>query len=415
MTGRARATWVAVALSAAALGASRPARADEPLLRPTLLAEADARALRSPTEGTSGFSLARVRPGLRVEPAPWMRAVTVLELVPSPRVLDAFALVRAAPWLELEAGQSKTPIFASFRWEPVHTLSTPDRSPVVTAFRVQRDVGVGAHLTPAELPLEALVRVGSGSESTVSRTLLRPALYGAFDVVLGRAHVARARGDELLGLRLGVAGLTERVDERAGVAGAGPTRFVFYRPPQVAGERVVVEAHAIAYAGPLRAVVEAAVAREQRARDADGNPSTPAVALPSVVSSGLTAELAWVVRGRARRVGRLPDPESPGDFGTVELTARYDALALGRGAADVPGGGYRGGTLAAKWWATSFAALAAAGSAGVYDAGPTEDPARTDTFTLLLRASFYWGIAPPTTATAAPSPPPAATPSPGAS
>ena len=387
-------TTLAVAVRAEP-AASTPRGA--PVFAPTLLAEADARAHRSPIEGRTGFALARVRPGLGARPTSWLRAVATLEAVPNVGVLDAFANVQVTRFLDVEVGQSRPPTFASFRYEPVHTLPFPDRSPVVSSFRVRRDVGASVHLSPTELPLESWVRVGSGSTSTVSRTLDRPALYAMLDLVLGRAHVARGEEAErqTFGLRLGGSGYTEYLDEAAGVAGATPTGFVFHRPVIVSGDRVVGEVHAVVYAGPVRLMLEAAVGREARARDVDGDPSTPRVPQASVISSGTSAEVAWVVLGRPRTVASAPSADG-GAPGALEIAARYDALALGRGALDVAPGGYRGGALSVKWYVMPFAAVTVAGYLGGYDVGPIEDPLRTDTFTLLLRGSFYWNIVNPT-------------------
>lgn len=382
------------ALLVVALASPAAAAGPPPPLAPTLLAEADARAHRSPVEGRTGFALARLRPGLRVEPSSWFRVLGTVELVPSLTILDAFASVRVTPWLDVEVGQSRPPLFASFRYEPVHTLAFPDRAPVVDGFRVRRDVGASVHLAPRTLPIEAWTRVGSGTGSTVSRTLDRPALYTSFDLVFGRAHVAAGDLDAPFGLRAGVAGMSEYLDEREGAFGVTPTGFVFHRPVVVSGPRTIGEAHAVAYAGPVRLLFEAAVGREARSRAVSGDPNAPRQPLAPVTSSGVTAEIAWTVRGRPRRVGGAPAGED--DYGAVEIAARYDALALGRGAADVVGGGYRGGALSVKWYALPYAALTATGYAGSYDVGPIEEPGRTDTFTAILRASFYWNIANPT-------------------
>jgi phosphate-selective porin OprO/OprP len=367
---------------------AHPARS-EPTVRPTLLAEADARAFRAPVEGRTGFALARFRPGAVFQPLSWFRAAGTVELVPTPTILDAFANLRVSEWLDVEIGQSRPPLFASFRYQQVHTLPFPDRAPLVLAMRVRRDVGISAHLAHARVPFESWIRIGSGSGNNVTRAASRPALYGLFDLVLGRAN-AGATGNELLGLRAGVSGMTEIVDEREGISGISPTGFVYHRPVIASGPRVVGEAHVISYVGPVRGTFEAAVGREARALDADGNPETARAPLPSVTSSGISAELAWTLRGRPRTVGRAPIAEDDSSLGALELAARYDALALGRGTPDVVGGGYRGGALSLKWYALPFAALTAAGYAGVYDVGPLEDPQRTDTYTFLLRASFYW-------------------------
>lgn len=383
--------WSAFALS---LLLARPARGEDLPARPTLLAEADARTFRAPVEGRTGFALARFRPGLTVEPLPWLRAVGNVEFVPTPLILDAYANIRVARWLDLEIGQSKPPLLASFKYEPVYAMPFPDRSPLVLAMRVRRDVGVSAHVASDRLPFESWVRLGSGSPSNVTRSVEHPAMYGLFDFVLGRAHTARAKGDEFLGLRAGVSGMSEVVDERDGVTGFSPTDFVYYRPAVISGTRVIGTTHVMGYVGPVRATFEAAMGREARSTDTDGDPSTPRSPRPSITSSGISAEVAWTVRGRPRAVGQTPTSEDDSRLGAIEVAARYDSLALGRGANDVVAGGYRGGALSIKWYPLPFAALAAAGYIGEYDVGPLEDPNRTDTYTLLLRASFYWAQVP---------------------
>lgn len=374
-----------------------PAVAPEPALQPTILGELDYRVYPSEAEGNTGFALGRFRPGLALSPVPWFRAVGTLEFAgEQPIVLDAFMRLRASPWAELTVGYSKPPLFASFVYEPVHTMPFPDRSPVVTAFRVRRDLGADVHLTPAKVPLEGWLRVGNGTGSALGNDNPLPAGSAMLDLVLGRARTAVPSERQRFGLRLGAGGLIEGARDRDGLVGSTPLGFVHYRPVVVAGLRTLGEAHAIAYAGPVRVVVEGAVAREARSRDDDGNPSTPRMELPSTRSYGLTSEVAWVVHGRARAVGMAPRGErgEGGAWrgGAVELAARYDGLWLNRRVSDVRPGGSHGGALALKWWPVDFVAATLAGYATRYDDPPIEEPGRSWSWGIVARASFFWGL-----------------------
>lgn len=197
----------------------------------------------------------------------------------------------------------------------------------------------------------------------------------------------------MFGLRLGAAGLYESTEDREGVAGVTPLGFRYYRPVIVSGERAVGEAHLVGYAGPVRLTVEGAIAREERSRDTDGNPSTPRASLPAITSYGLTAELAWTILGSPRQVGRAPLPDAATDWdgGSLELAARYDGMWLGRGADDVAEGGSQGGALALKWWPTNFLAASAAGYLTHYDQAAIERPDALWSWGVLGRVSFFWG------------------------
>lgn len=368
-----------------------------PMLQPSLLGELDYRVFPSELEGNTGFALARLRPGLALTPASWVRAVTSFEFAgESPIILDAFAKLRAAEWVEFTAGYSKPPLFASFVYEPVHTTPFPDRAPVVSAFRVRRDLGADVHFTPRSVPLEGWVRVGNGTGSALGNDNALPAGYAALDLVLGRAWAGSASENRTYGLRVGVAALVESPRDRGGISGQTPLGFVYYRPLVVSGLRVVGEAHVVGYAGPLRLTVEGAMAHEQRSRDDDGNPSTPRVDLPAVRSYGVTAEVAYVVLGRARQVGHAPSSRGGQggrwDGGALEVAARFDELWLGEGAADVRSGGSTGGALALKWWPTDFLAASLAGYTLHYDTPPLEDPSEFRSWGALARLSFFWGL-----------------------
>jgi phosphate-selective porin OprO/OprP len=163
----------------------------------------------------------------------------------------------------------------------------------------------------------------------------------------------------------------------------------------VSGLRVVAEGHAVAYVGPVRLTVEGAVARESRSKDADGNPATPRVDLDAISSYGLTTEVAWVLLGSPREVGRAPRARGSADGGwsggAVELAARYDGMWLARRARDVRVGGSQGGALALKWWPVDFMAATLAGDVTRYEAAPLEEPDTLISWGFQARASFFWG------------------------
>ncbi|RAL25154.1 hypothetical protein DL240_02790 [Lujinxingia litoralis] len=380
-------------IDARARGADAP-RSDSSL-RPTLLGEVDYRIYPAVEEGLSGFALARLRPGLVLEPVGWFRGVTRIEFAgKNPVILDAYARVSPQPWLDLNVGYSKPPLFASFVHEPTESLLFPDRGSVVSSFRVRRDLGVDIHFHPASMPVEGWVRVGNGNGSALGNDNALPAGYAALDLVFGRAHVARQGAkDKRTGLRVGAAALYERTEDREGIAGTTPMGFRYYRPVIVSGGRALVEAHLVGYLGPLRLSVEGAMAREDRSRDTDGNPSTPRVELPAIMSQGLSTELTWTLVGPLREVGSapLPDVFFPGAEGSLEVAARYDGMWLGKGADDVEPGGSHGGAFALKWWPTNFLAASLAGYVTRYHAAAIERPDALWSWGGVLRTSFFWG------------------------
>ncbi len=366
------------------------------LLRPTVLVETAYRVYPSEAEGNTGFAIERFRPGLVLAPTSWFRGVATTEFAGEhASILDAFLRVRATDWAEFTFGYSKPPMFASFTYEPVHTLPFPDQAPVVTSFRVDRDLGADVHFTPHDLPLEGWLRVGNGTGSPLGNDNALPAGYGALDLVLGRAWVGAPADRRVYGLRLGGSTLVESTRDRDGIAGRTSLGFVYFRPVVVSGLRVVAEGHAVAYAGPVRLTVEGAVARESRSKDADGNPATPRVDLDAISSYGLTTEVAWVLLGSPREVGRAPRARGSADGGwsggAVELAARYDGMWLARRARDVRVGGSQGGALALKWWPVDFMAATLAGDVTHYEAAPLEEPDRRVSWGFQARASFFWG------------------------
>jgi phosphate-selective porin OprO/OprP len=355
--------------------------------------EADYRQLSDPVEGNNGFALARARLGLHLRPTDWLLAVGTVELVggDGPALLDGYAQFTATPWLELTVGYAKPPLFASFRHEGVTTLPMPMRSAIVNEMRVRRDVGVEARFAPRRAPLEAIVRLGNGS-MTFANDNATPTGYGALDLVLGRAWVGGR--SEVFGLRLGAAALLDNTEEHDSIAGVTPLGYVYAQPVRASGLRAIATTHAIAYAGPVRLVVEGAFVQEGRSDDDDGDPSTPAIELDPVRSWGLTGELTWTIRGGWRGVGRAPAVASvldgAWDGGAVELALRADRFWLGRGAPDLFRTGGTTMALASKWWPTRFLALTVYGDATRFDAPPVATPERMWGWTALLRASFFW-------------------------
>ncbi|MCA9691284.1 MAG: hypothetical protein KC636_16895 [Myxococcales bacterium] len=365
------------------------------MFTPTALVEVDYRQRAHEAEGTSGFAFARGRLGLRLSPTDWVTAVVTAEFIGDhgPYLLDGYAAFRPLRWLTVTAGYSKPPLFASFRHEPVATLPMPVRSSVVNEMRVRRDLGVEAQLRPRRAPIELIVRLGNGTKALLGNDNHTPTGYAALDLVLGRPRVDRRRHD--LGVRLGIAGLVDDAGEHDAIAGRTPLGFTYARPVVADGLRVILEEHLIAYAGPVRLVIEAAWAREARTYDDDGDAGTPPVPVEPVESWGLTGELTWTIRGAWREVGAQPrgpwDRGDRWDGGALELATRLDRLWLGRGAAALADVGGTTGALSLKWWPTYFLALDLYGDVTRFDAPPIETPARSWSWTALLRASFFWG------------------------
>ncbi len=360
---------------------------------PTLLAEIDGQKLADEAEGNDGFALGRFRVGLRGEPLPWLGFVATVELArESPGLLDAYVLVRPTEGVTIDVGFAKAPLLASFYAEPVHAMATPDRAPVVVAFRTRRDLGIGLLVARREVPLELRLRVGNGAGGILGNDNPQIAGYGALDLVLGRAR--RGGAGKLLGMRLGVAGMYEHAAARNSIQAVHPLDYVYVQPVPIEGPRAVGEAHLIGYAGPARLVVEAAIGRESRRADLDGDPDTPTQPATALWAGGITTELDVVVLGLPREVG-LPPAAKPGPWrgGALELSARFDGMAVNRHAPDVAPGGSLGGALAVKWWPIDLMSLAVAGYGLHYDRPPVDQPDRRWSWGLLVRLGVYWGIA----------------------
>jgi phosphate-selective porin OprO/OprP len=369
------------------------------VLRPTVLAEVDGRAYPALEEGRSGFALGRLRGGLILEPASaaWFRGVSTIEFAgETPVLLDAYAQLRATPWIRFDVGLWKGPLFTSFLHEPVHLMPFPDRAPVQVAFRVRRDLGATIDLTPKRAPIEIVGRISNGSGgSALANDNALPAGTLIVDLVFGRARRATATGDETWGLRLGGGAMVEDVEDRDGSAGRTPMGFVYARPIVVSGLRVVAEGHIVAYVRKLRFTFEGAMAREGRRFDGDGNPATPRQTLPMATSWGATTELAWVVLGGARSIGKAPSPrrghEGRWGGGALEFAARWDGLWFNEGLQDVVAGGSQGGALAIKWFPVELLTVSLTGYGTVYDTPAPERPMTRVSWGVLGRLGFFWG------------------------
>lgn len=279
--------------------------------------------------------------------------------------------------LRLSLGYGKTPLFASVRDLPVETLAVPELSLVARAFSPGRDVGAEAHLAHPALPVEAWIRAGNGSGAANGND--NPALAGEarLDLSFGRCR-AGAERDAPWGLRLGVGGHLEDAFDRAGISGSTTPGFVFWRSPTVSGPLRLGEAHLLAQAGPVQLLAEGAMASEGREKDDDGNPETPRVALDPVRSSGLAAELAWMLTGQRRQAGEWP---VEGERPALELAARGQRIWLGRGSEDVEDGGGAGVEGALRLWHEAGLGGALHGGWTRYDTPPLEAPeAETSVF-----------------------------------
>lgn len=361
---------------------------------PTLLLSVDGRKFAREAEGMDGFAFAHARLGLRGAPLRWLGFVATMELASdehTPALLDAAVLFRLVEGVVLDVGWAKAPLFASFYAEPVHAVPLPDRSPVVVAFRTRRDLGLGLLVARREVPLELRLRVGNGAGGLRGNDNPKLAGYGALDLVLGRPRTGHEQHE--LGLRLGVGGLVENAEDRGGIHATNPLGYIYARPTPIFGWRAVGEGHIVAYAGPARLTVEAALAHEARARDTDGNPDTPREQLPGIWATGATAELAVVALGQSRAVG-LPPTAKPGPWrgGALELSGRFDWMSVNRSADDVAPGGSLGGALGLRWWPLELASLGLAGYLLHYDSAPIDQPGQHWSWGIVARLSVMWGL-----------------------
>lgn len=360
---------------------------------PTLLAEIDGKVHADQTEGKNGFALGRFRLGLRGQPLPWLGFTGAVEMVSDkPGLLDAFVVLTPVEGVRFDVGYAKAPLVSSFITEPVHAMAFPDRAPMVGSFRTRRDLGIGLLVARREVPLELRLRVGNGGGGILANDDQHMASYAGLDLVLGRARVG-GRG-KFLGLRVGGAGLYERVDARTSVRAQHPLGYVYAPGVPIAGPRAVGTGHVIGYIGPARLTFESAIAREARIGDLDGDAATPDEAKTAVWSGGLTAELAVVVLGEPREVGLPPAATRGGGWrgGVIEIAGRFDGMAVNRHAEDIAPGGSLGGAVAVRWWPIDLTSLSLAGYGVRYDHPPIDQPDRQWSWGLLVRLGVYWGL-----------------------
>ncbi|WP_434380475.1 hypothetical protein [Melittangium boletus] len=375
-----------------ALGPGRAVAAeDEPWFRPLMVGELDYRVTSAAVEGETGFALGRFRVGVSARPRPWLHAVGSVEWAgEKPALIDALVVFTPTDTVWVRLGYGKTPLFASAKEPGVESLPIPELSLPVRALWPWRDLGLELRWAPWHLPVETWLRVGNGSRSPLGNDNTAPAVDARVDALLGGA----ARGaapDTPWGLRVGVGAHAERAFDRGGISGTTATGFLFYRPVPVSGGRLVSEAHAVFWHGPLQVTAEGGVAWERRSRDTDGNPLTPREPLPTIRAQGAALEVSWMLRGlRQERPwprGPAVGPEGGWNGGAVEVAGRVERLSLGLGAADVRAGGASGGAVAARWWATDFLAFSTAGYLLRYELPPIEAPGRRLSWTVLTRVT----------------------------
>ncbi|CAN5397342.1 hypothetical protein BH09MYX1_BH09MYX1_66780 [soil metagenome] len=361
-----------------------------PIVAPTALLQVDARVHPAGgDEGETGFALPRMRLGVYSNPvAPFFALLTTELADPEhPVLLDGF--LRLGPWhgFSLAIGQSRSPLFLSARTELEGVQPLPELSLPVRALWPRRDAGIELHYASHDAPIEGWLRVSNGSPSPFENDNSSLAITARVDATGGRAR-ALASGNETWGVRVGVGALVDDSFDRAGAPGIGLGDFIFYLPPTVTGLRRIVEGHALLLAGPLRFLVEAGAAIEDRAVDTDGNPSTPRVAIDPVRTRGASFEAAWMITGKKRVPGIWPGSTTYA-FGRpdVEVALRVDRVDLGRGARDVPPGGATGLTAVVDVWLNALCSVTLAGAYYHYDPAPIEEPDVTGSWTVLARAT----------------------------
>lgn len=351
------------------------------VVHPIAMIEVDGVGIPGEMEGNTGLFVRRLYLGARWEPSPWVAVVGTVNAAAGehdPLVVDASVEAHRGP-LSFSVGYGKTPLFASASL-PIESTPLPELSMVARAWWPGRDAGVALHLGSPTLPVEAWLRLGNGSRSPLGNDDPEPAGDARVDLVLGRARDA---GAAAWGLRLGIGGHLQPIEDGAGLSASLPTGYTFWRSPAVSGDRWIAEAHLMGQAGPVQLTVEGARAEEGRSEDTDGNPLTPRAAQAAVGSWGGAAELAWMIVGEPRGVGGWP----AGDTLGVELSARGERVSLGEGAADVEPGGATGFEAAARLWTPPGLALGASGGWFTFDTAPFDEPDVTETWFILGRVT----------------------------
>jgi len=376
---------------------SSVARADDThvYVAPTALMQLDFQALPQ-EEADTGFSLQRFRLGAYSQPVDWILALAQIQFDSSadgPSVLDAYA--RLGPWkgFRVTAGYFRSPLFVSARNELDGMTPFPELSLPAKALWPGRDLALELHYAPDRLPIEAFARFGNGNTSPAMNDLNNAfAFTGRVDATMGRGRID-ATGAETFGLRVGASAFVDQnTYDEAGIGGTTAAGFQFYRPPTVSGARRVVEGHALAYAGPMRALVEFGEAMEDRSVPG-ASLGAPRVALDPSSSRGISGEIAWMITGEHRvpSVWPVRAAKSPFSFDhpAIEIAARVDRVDLGRGMRDYAPGGATGASLAANAYLNAMFALTVAGYYYRYDTGPIEEPTRLDSYLVQARLVIY--------------------------
>lgn len=358
-------------------------------LHPVLLLQPQLELQDTEDAGENGYGLARARLGARVEWSSRVTAVVTAELaIERPGLLDGYLVLRPLPMLALAAGLAKSPLFVSGRDETIESMPINERSTLVRSFWPFREVGAEVHLLPIDQPIEAWARASNGTSSVLGNDLRSGLAFdGRVDLVLGRAR----RTTESFGLRLGGGLRFEDAGEKAGIGGANVTGFPFYRAPVISGRRLLAEGHLLVYYGPLRFLVEAALAHESRSVDDDGNPTTPRRDLDAISSRGASTELAWMFTGQQRQPGTFVSTATTGgifDQVAGELAVRAERLVLGRGAEDVLEGGATGLSAAVNAWAWGLLGVSLQLHWLAYDLPPLELPEAPSGWVALLRLTL---------------------------
>jgi phosphate-selective porin OprO and OprP len=382
---------------AATLLAAGPVLADDAhtYIAPTVLMQTDFQALPQEEENT-GFALTRFRIGAYSQPTDWILALAQIEFTPAdetPSVLDAY--VRIGPWhgLRLSVGYLRSPLFVSARNELDGMAPFPELSMPVKALWPDRDLAVELHYAPPLFPFEAWLRFGNGNPSPTTNDLNDSFAFTArLDATLGRGRIDTG-GEQTYGLRVGVgAVLDDSSYDRAGASGITASEFQFYRPPTVSGTRRVIEGHALAYFGPVRALLEVGGAIEDRSVS-NGSGTGPRTALDPEVTRGGSIELAWMITGQKRIASVWPlwNLGRPFSFAhpAVEVAARAERLDVGLGMRDFARGGATGGSLAANVYLNALFGLTLAGYYYRYDVAPIEEPTRLDSWLFQARLTVY--------------------------
>ncbi|MEO8877343.1 MAG: hypothetical protein ABI461_17240 [Polyangiaceae bacterium] len=391
---------IAFALSGALI--SEAARADLPVT-PMLLTQLDAEAHPSAAEGQNGFSFARFRPGLWAQPTDWAFALASVEFAESesPAILDGFVTVVPTPDFRLTLGYSRDPLFLSARSDLDGTTPMPELSMPSRALWPGRDLGAELHFVPRGLPLEAWVRIGNGVNGPIGKAVTDSGSFAytaRLDATAGRAKFDASARD-FFGLHVGIGTYFDDTTDRAGISGTTEGGYVFFQPPTVNGTRSITEAHALAYAGPLRRLVEAGAAFENRSTNASGNPNGPRTLLDPAATRGASAELSWMITNQRRMLGTWPIHSNNRLFAFdklgLELAARVERLDVGRDARGLAASGSTGASTSLTCWLSDAMSVAIAGYAFGYDAAPIDEKDRTSSWLLQSRFTIFLNPPPP--------------------